>query len=287
METCVTEDLNDSLFAQKLSRKAIAISTKAEISNQQVENLLRMRARGTRMYSLVTWCEIYLQRVPPELLSDRWLIQAEGFGLQIGSWSWRIKRFADVIGSSVLLVGTTPLLLFAALAIWAEDQGPVLYNQQRNGLYGTEFTIWKLRSMNINAEESGAQWSSPKDKRITKVGYWLRRFRIDELPQLINVMKGEMSLIGPRPERPEIEEQLKRDIPHYEIRNWVRPGLSGWAQVCHPYGASLEDSRSKLSYDIYYLRNAGWLLDGLIILKTLRIICSSKGSNPTQVNVSR
>ena len=156
-----------------------------------------------------------------------------------------------------MLFRSAPLLLVAALLIRLEDGGPILYSQIRTGLYGEAIRIWKLRSMGQAAEREGARWASRDDPRVTRVGGWLRRLRIDELPQLVAVLKGDMSLIGPRPERPELEETLENVIPHYRVRHWVRPGLSGWAQVCYPYGASIADSRMKLSYDLYYLRKIG------------------------------
>ena len=208
------------------------------------------------------------------------VVQAEGFQLQPGRLAWRVKRLGDVVAASILLVVTAPVLALAAAAVWLEDGGPVLYRQVRTGLYGEPFTLWKLRSMRRHSEGAGAVWASPGDARITRVGHWLRRLRLDELPQLIAVLKGDMSLIGPRPERPEIEQSLEQHIPHYRIRHWIRPGLSGWAQVCYPYGASLEDSRIKLSYDLYYLRNAGLMLDLLILIKTIRLVATAQGAIP-------
>jgi len=179
-----------------------------------------------------------------------------------------------------LLVLTLPLLLIACGLIRLEDGGPAFYTQIRTGLYGTPIRIWKLRSMRHGAERQGVQWAKRNDPRVTEVGRWLRRLRIDELPQLVSVLKGEMSLIGPRPERPELEASLQEAIVHYSIRHWVKPGLSGWAQVCYPYGASIEDSRIKLGYDLYYIRNAGPLLDLLVLIKTLRLLAGAKGSEP-------
>ena len=186
--------------------------------------------------------------------------------------------------ASGLLLLTAPLLLAAAALIRLEDGGPIFYGQQRTGLYGERILIWKLRSMRQNAESSGARWASRNDARITTVGNWLRRLRIDELPQLVSVLSGDMSLIGPRPERPELELDLEERIPHYRVRHWVRPGLSGWAQVCYPYGASIEDSRMKLSYDLYYLRNANLMLDFLILIKTLRLVARGQGAVPQQLS---
>ena len=179
-----------------------------------------------------------------------------------------------------LIVLTTPIVVLAGLLVWLEDRGPIFYKQKRSGLFGRPIQIWKIRSMRVDAEERGAQWSSKIDVRITKMGRVIRATRIDELPQLISVLKGDLSLIGPRPERPEIEEELEKRIINYRIRHWIRPGLSGWAQVCFPYGASIADSRMKLSYDLYYLRNANWALDLLITLKTIRLLVNRRGSSP-------
>jgi exopolysaccharide biosynthesis polyprenyl glycosylphosphotransferase len=286
---CNSEALKTT--AESLDQEAvdgIAVSETAALPDSLIETLLAKRGRGGVVCNLVGWSEQHLQRVPPELFSSRWLVQAEGFELQPGRWSWRVKRMGDIAVASILLAISVPVLLLSALAIRLEDGGPVLYQQIRTGLYGQPYRVWKLRSMVTQAEEAGAQWAQSSDPRITTIGSWLRRLRIDELPQLVAVLAGEMSLIGPRPERPELETILESQIPHYRVRHWIRPGLSGWAQVCFPYGASVNDSRIKLSYDLYYLRNASLLLDLLIILKTARLVAQAKGSAPTpESNPSR
>ncbi len=258
----------------------IALSEAAPLDDGLLQELLAIRGKGTAVCSLVVWAEQHLQRVPPELFSSRWLVQAEGFELQPGRWGWRIKRLGDVAVASLLLLFSAPLLALAAVAIKITDGGPVLYSQRRTGLYGEPLRVWKLRSMEVRAEAQGAQWARRNDPRITWIGAWLRRLRLDELPQLVSVLAGDMSLIGPRPERPELEGELEEAIPHYRVRHWVRPGLSGWAQVCYPYGASVADSRMKLSYDLYYLRNANLMLDGLILIKTLRLVVRGQGAVP-------
>ena len=153
----------------------------------------------------------------------------------------------------------------------------MLYAQQRSGWRGRPFTLYKLRTMKVHSSNATVSWTQPGDKRITKVGIWLRRVRLDELPQLLNVLNGEMSLIGPRPERPELEEELEQRIPHYRKRHWMRPGLSGWAQVCAPYASSIEDSDLKLSYDLYYLRNFSTWLDFVILLRTVKTVLKAGG----------
>jgi len=260
----------------------LAVSETAELDDDLLRNLLSSRGRGASVCTLVAWAERHLQCVPPELFSSRTLLHTEGFEMQPGRWGWRVKRLGDVVVATTLLVLTLPLVLLSGLLIRLEEKGPVLYSQIRTGLYGEPFKIWKLRSMRLGAEKQGIQWASRNDPRVTMVGKWLRRLRIDELPQLINVLKGEMSLIGPRPERPELEASLQKAIIHYSVRHWVKPGLSGWAQVCYPYGASMEDSRAKLSYDLFYIRNAGPLLDFLVLIKTLRLLAGAKGSEPHQ-----
>jgi len=258
----------------------VAISDSAKLQDEAIEILLSKRSRGCNIQDLVNWTELHLQRVPPEIFSPRWLVNAEGFRLQPSRTTWRLKRIGDLAIGILLLLATSPIVLASAIAIRLCDGDPVFYKQVRTGLYGQTFRILKLRTMQVNSESSGPQWACSNDQRITAVGHWLRKLRIDELPQLISVLSGEMSLIGPRPERPEIEQGLEETIPHYRIRHWIRPGLSGWAQVCYRYGASMSDSRSKLSYDLYYLRNATILLDILILLKTIRLIARAEGSTP-------
>jgi exopolysaccharide biosynthesis polyprenyl glycosylphosphotransferase len=239
--------------------------------------LLVLQADGAAVYSTLGWCEHVLQRFPPDLLETADLLRGE-FAAPHGSLQKRLKRLGDLLVSGVLLVLSAPLLLLAALLIWLEDHGPVLYGQVRSGLNGLPFQVWKLRSMRVNAEASGAQWSGRGDPRITRIGRLLRVTRLDELPQLWAVLRGQMSLIGPRPERPEIELELEQQIPHYRLRHMIRPGLSGWAQVNYPYGASLEDSANKLSYDLYYLRNFSVWLDLLILVKTMRLVFNARGA---------
>jgi exopolysaccharide biosynthesis polyprenyl glycosylphosphotransferase len=281
---CDGDDLGALNLPETDNIDAIAVSESARLDDALLQDLLARRGSGSSICSLVVWAEQHLQRVPPELFSSRWLVQAEGFELQPGRWGWRLKRLGDLVVASGLLLLTAPLLLAAAALIRLEDGGPIFYGQQRTGLYGERILIWKLRSMRQNAERSGARWASRNDARITSVGNWLRRLRIDELPQLVSVLSGDMSLIGPRPERPELELDLEEKIPHYRVRHWVRPGLSGWAQVCYPYGASIEDSRMKLSYDLYYLRNANLMLDFLILIKTLRLVARGQGAVPQQLS---
>ena len=183
---------------------------------------------------------------------------------------------ADLVVAVVLLLLTAPSAV-AAVLIWIEDSGPIFYSQQRTGWLGRPFTVLKLRTMKVQPADAPAEWTQVGDQRITAIGGVLRRVRLDELPQLLNVLTGEMSLIGPRPERPELEHQLERSIPHYRKRHWMRPGLSGWAQVCAPYASSIEDSDLKLSYDLYYLRHFSTWLDLVILFRTIKTVLKAGG----------
>jgi lipopolysaccharide/colanic/teichoic acid biosynthesis glycosyltransferase len=189
----------------------------------------------------------------------------------------QLKRFADIAVAAALLLLTLPLMALAALLIWLDDRGPVFYVQERSGWMGETFRLYKLRTMRQADPAEPARWTTRRDDRITRVGWLLRRVRLDELPQLLNVLRGDMSLIGPRPERPELEHELEARIPHYRKRHWMPPGLSGWAQVCAPYAASVEEAELKLSYDLYYLRHWNVGLDLLILLKTVKTVLKASG----------
>jgi lipopolysaccharide/colanic/teichoic acid biosynthesis glycosyltransferase len=269
--------LTARLVEESAAPERVVVEDFSLLPPEQQRRLLVLQADGAAVHSTLGWCEQVLQRFPPDLLQTADLLRGE-FAAPHGSLQKRLKRLGDVLVSGLLLVLTSPLLLLAALLIRLEDHGPVLYGQVRSGLNGLPFQVWKLRSMRVNAEARGAQWSGRGDPRITRIGRLLRVTRLDELPQLWAVLRGQMSLIGPRPERPEIEQELEQQIPHYRLRHLIRPGLSGWAQVNYPYGASLEDSANKLSYDLYYLRNFSFWLDLLILLKTMRLVFNASGA---------
>jgi sugar transferase (PEP-CTERM system associated) len=184
----------------------------------------------------------------------------------------RARRLMDVALAGVIGLMTSPLMLLTALAIKLDSSGPILYLQERVGLHNRTFRIIKFRSMRVDAEANGPVWAHEADSRVTRVGRWIRKLRIDELPQVLNIIRGEMSLIGPRPERPVFIEQLEQRIPYYSERHLVKPGLTGWAQVRYPYGASFEDAREKHQYDLYYIKNQSPMLDALILLETARTV---------------
>ena len=227
--------------------------------------------------SLLDLTENQQQRLLPSHLPEEALLLDDLPWSDSLSVQRQLKRAADGLLSLVLLLVTLPLIALAALLIWLEDRGPVIYVQKRSGLMGKSFKLFKLRTMRQAEPQAPATWTVRGDRRITRIGWLLRRVRLDELPQLLNVLRGEMSLIGPRPERPELERDLEERIRHYRKRHWMPPGLSGWAQVCAPYAASVEEAELKLSYDLYYLRHWNTGLDLLILLKTVKTVLKARG----------
>jgi sugar transferase (PEP-CTERM system associated) len=242
-----------------------------------LDTLLDCKLRGIPVFDDASFSERHLGRIDLDSLRPDRLLFCDGFAK--GWISSAAKRGFDIVVSLSLLLLTLPIMLATALLIRLDSAGPVLYRQQRTGLHGKPFTLLKFRSMTIDAEQAGKpRWTSQQDPRITPAGSLIRPMRIDELPQLLNVLRGEMSMVGPRPERPHFVEQLTRIIPFYSQRTYVKPGLTGWAQVNYPYGASVSDARQKLSYDLYYLKNRGLLLDILILLATIRVILFREGA---------
>ena len=242
-----------------------------------LESLDMRDPRLVRSVSVLSLFEQQQERLPPALMGDTPFTYDDLPWAATFSVQAQLKRMADLLVAALLLLITAPFMAVAALLIWFEDRGPVFYAQQRSGWLGRPFTVMKLRTMSVQPPDAPAEWTQVGDQRITAIGGILRRLRLDELPQLLNVLVGEMSLIGPRPERPEHEHQLELSIPHYRKRHWMRPGLSGWAQVCAPYASSIEDSDLKLSYDLYYLRHFSTWLDLVILFRTIKTVLKAGG----------
>jgi sugar transferase (PEP-CTERM system associated) len=226
--------------------------------------------QGVSFYERITG-KILVEKVMPS-----WIIFSEGF--RFSRWTYQFKRMMDLVFASALFILTLPVLLITALFIKLESPGPVFYIQERVGERNNPFRLIKFRSMRQDAEKNGAVWATENDPRVTRIGEVIRRLRIDELPQLLNVLRGEMSLVGPRPERQVFIDELVKKIPYYAIRHELKPGVTGWAQVCYPYGASELDALKKLEYDLYYLKNLSLALDLLIIFKTIKTVLARKGS---------
>ena len=261
--------------------KGLIIDDENIFKDKNINFLFKLNNKGIKLMKTSNWCERYLNKYPSELVKVSEIIEGK-FSYNEKSFRARIKRIIESILSLIILLFTFPILLISALLIKLEDQGPIFYTQIRNGFEGNQFKIIKLRTMIKNAEKNGEQWAHKSDKRITKIGMILRKLRIDELPQLLLVLSGEMSLIGPRPERPTIDKMLSKHIPNYDLRYAIKPGISGWAQVNYPYGASIEDSKIKLSYDLYYIKNFSILLDFMIFFKTIKLVMNGKGAIPIQ-----
>jgi sugar transferase (PEP-CTERM system associated) len=242
-----------------------------------VTELLRCRAAGIRVSNYMDFIERQTKTVDPDALKPSWLIFSDGF--RHSAAAKLSKRCFDIVFALALLLFTLPLMAVTALLIVLDSKGPVFYKQERVGLNGRAFSVIKFRSMRTDAEKDGApQWAVRRDARVTRVGALIRKLRIDELPQLLNVLHGEMSLVGPRPERPCFVEEFTRQIPFYAERHCVKPGITGWAQVNYPYAASLEDARNKLAYDLYYVKNRGLFLDLIVVLQTVRVILFADGA---------
>lgn len=276
-----TDWLEDSPnTASAISRRpvALAVAHGIQLDGDQRSLIRQLQQRGVMVTTLEDLAQRQLERLPPTLLPTNWLTLTDLPWTNEFSLQRKLKRMADISIAVLLLTATAPVLLLTSCLIWLEDHGPVLYVQQRTGWMGHPFQLLKLRTMRVHQPGTPTPWTTIQDSRITRIGSILRRTRLDELPQLINVIRGEMSLIGPRPEQPHFDDQLSQTIPHYQKRYWMLPGLSGWAQVCGPaYPASLEESELKLSYDLFYLRHWSLGLDLLILAKTIKTLLKVRG----------
>ena len=225
---------------------------------------------GTRVMDVVEFWEQYMEKIPPRYVDQSWLAKLD---LRLRDpFSHKLKRLADLVFAFLGIVLSFPILL-PALAVIAINSGfPLFFTQRRTGFMGREYTLFKLRTMEKNAEEKGVEWAKEKDKRVTGCGKFLRKWRIDEIPQFLNVIRGEMSIVGPRPERPEFQEELIKQVPHWNCRHLVKPGLTGWAQIRYRYAADSDASEEKLAYDLYYIKHASILMDLQVILSTLRSV---------------
>ena len=243
-----------------------------------LKDLLRIKTTGVHVNEISTFLVRETGRVDLDSVNPSWLIFSDGFSSS-RVLSSIVKRLFDIVASLVLMIVTLPLIAVTAIAVKLESRGPAFYRQRRVGLYNQGFDIVKLRSMRQDAEIAGqAVWAEKDDPRITRVGRIIRKLRIDELPQTWSVLKGEMSFVGPRPERPQFVDDLEQQLPYYAERHMVKPGITGWAQINYPYGASIEDSRQKLEYDLYYAKNYSPFLDLLILLQTIRVVIWPEGA---------
>lgn len=278
-EVMVTNGKSITEYALERNAEEIVIAMDERRGNLPVRELLDARLKGIDVIDLLEFLERETGKIRIDLVNPGWLIFSPGFRTsKLRKFS---ERAVDLFVSAGLFLLAWPVMLLVALAIKCEDgfSAPILYRQFRVGQGNRRFHVFKFRSMTVNAEADGkAVWAQKNDQRITRVGHCLRRSRLDELPQIFNVLRGEMSLVGPRPERPEFVEELQKKIPYYSERHAVKPGITGWAQLRYSYGASEEDAAEKLQYDLYYIKNQSLMLDILIILQTVEIVLWGKGA---------
>ncbi len=265
-------------LASSLAVDEIVVAlTERRSGSMPLRQLLDCKVSGTKVYDLNTHFEKTLGQIRIDYLSASWLIFGDGFNQ--GALRTGVKRVFDIVCASLLCLLAAPVMVVTAVLVKLESPGPVLYRQERVGQNGRTFSIAKFRSMRADAERDGKPvWAQANDNRVTRVGQVIRRLRIDELPQLFNVLRGDMSLVGPRPERPYFVEQLTQEIPFYALRHSVKPGVTGWAQVRYPYGATVEDSQEKLQFDLYYVKNHTLFLDLVVLMETVGVVLTGKGA---------
>ena len=263
-------------IVRRLKVQVLVVAVEDRRVGLPVDELLECRTRGVRVMSDVAFAEATLKRIPLELVRPSSFIFDDGFSRSaVGAF---VKRAGDVLIALTMLVVLSPLMLGAALAILISDGRPIFYSQERIGRDGFPYRIWKFRTMRRDAEKMGAVFAKDGDPRVLKVGRFFRRSRIDELPQLWNVLRGDMSMVGPRPERPEFLRQLKERYPLFAMRELVQPGLTGWAQLKYGYGSSIEEMGRKLEYDLYYIKNTSVFLDLVCLFHTAKVVVLGKGA---------
>jgi sugar transferase (PEP-CTERM system associated) len=264
-------------FVEKLGVSEVVLALQERRNALPLKDLLRIKTKGVHVNDFSSFIERETGRVDLDTINPSWLIFSDGFSSS-RMFSSAVKRIFDITASLILLALTLPVIVLLAGIVKLDSKGPAFFRQQRVGLYGEPFTLIKLRSMRTDAEKDGAKWAEENDPRITPVGRLIRKLRIDELPQTWSVLKGQMSFVGPRPEVPKFVDSLEEEIPFYGERHMVKPGITGWAQINYPYGASVEDSRRKLEYDLYYAKNYTPFLDFVILLQTVRVILWPEGA---------
>ena len=270
------QTLTETAMRLQVDEIVVAL-TERRSGSMPLRQLLDCKLSGIKVYDIATHFEKTLGQIRVDYVNAGWLIFGSGFNQGFGRTF--VKRVFDLLCATLLIVLALPVMLFAALFIKLESRGPLLYRQERVGLNGKTFFVNKFRSMRTDAEKDGRPvWATTNDSRVTRVGGIIRKLRIDELPQLINVLKGEMSLVGPRPERPFFVEQLTAQIPYFAARHSVKPGVTGWAQVRYQYGSTVEDSQEKLQYDLYYVKNHSLFLDIVILFETVFVVLTAKGA---------
>jgi sugar transferase (PEP-CTERM system associated) len=277
MVVTLGQSLSDYVVENDIDEILVAVDDRRR--SLPIDDLLACKFGGVDVVDTVSFFEREIGKIMLDLVTPGWMVFSDGF--KFGVVRIITKRVFDISASLFLLMGTWPMMLAAVIAIYIEDGfgAPIIYRQRRVGINGEVFDVFKFRSMSVDAEKDGqAVWAKKNDARVTKVGSFIRQYRVDELPQIFNVLKGDMSFVGPRPERPHFVQRLSDKIPYYEARHQVKPGIAGWAQLCYPYGASDEDAMQKLQFDLYYVKNNSLFLDMLILIQTVEVVLFGKGA---------
>lgn len=264
-------------FVENLGVSEVVLALQERRNALPLKDLLRIKTKGVHVNDFSSFMERETGLVDLDTVNPSWLIFSDGFSSS-RMFSSAAKRVFDIVASSLLLLLTFPIIVLFAIIVKLDSKGPAFFRQKRIGLYGQSFDLIKLRSMRTDAEKDGAKWAEENDPRVTRVGRFIRKVRIDELPQTWSVLKGQMSFVGPRPEVPTFVEDLEQQLPFYAERHMVKPGITGWAQINYPYGASIEDSRKKLEYDLYYAKNYTPFLDLVVLLQTVRVVLWPEGA---------
>jgi len=268
--------INDNSLSE-FKGKVICYVGSADLSEKYSKLLIEALEYGSWVEPLVDYIERREGYTEIDLIGKGYFLHQKAFGILSNKRTQRVKRIVDIFSALLLLIITLPISLLFALLIKLDSKGPIFYMQERTGLYNQVFKVIKFRSMTTEAEKSGAQWAQKNDARVTRVGKFIRKTRIDELPQVINILRGDMSIVGPRPEREFFISELEKEIPYYRFRHAVKPGVTGLAQVSYPYGASLQDSEWKHRFDLHYIKNHSTLMDVKILFKTVKVVVLGMG----------
>lgn len=270
------EDTLDTHIGQSV--KSIVLGVPFEtLPSRCVADLVHARLRNIPVQTQAQLVEELMERTPITIGDRSWFLNEDKVHAANSPVYLGFKRLTDILVAGILFVICLPVMIITAILVRATSRGPSLFTQVRVGLWKETFTIYKFRTMYTDAEKNGAQWAQKNDPRVTPIGAFLRKSRLDELPQLWNVLTGDMSLVGPRPERPEFNAMLEEQVPYYDLRHLVKPGLTGWAQVCYPYGAGVKDAIAKLEYEIFYIKNAGTWFDLRVLMRTVAVVCGLRG----------
>lgn len=248
-----------------------------EPEDELIDDILKLKIKGVKILTFLEFIEMIDGKIDLRKLNERWVLRSGGFNILNNPYSQRIKRMWDIIGTVLVGIFATPIMVIAAIIVKCTSKGPIIFAQDRVGIAGEKFKIYKFRSMYLHDEESHSKYACENDSRITPFGKFMRKSRVDELPQLWNVLKGDMSFVGPRAEWDKLHETYEREIPFYYLKASVKPGLTGWAQVRYSYGANLDDTKRKLEYDIYYIKYQNFMMDLIIVMKTIKIVLFGKG----------